>query len=248
MKRYLLMAVAIACVYFCIEGCNNPFDNNNDDNNKRTKDTSYNPTIDPANFVSQITNEYLPLIPGTIYIYQGETEDGVENGKVVVTHETKTILGVVCTVVADTVWLENSLIEATFDWYTQDIDGNVWYFGEDSKQFENGVFEGTEGSWEAGVDDAKPGIVMEANPEVGDIYRQEYYFNNAEDMAEVLALDENATVPYGSFTGCLKTKDYTPLESDVAEHKYYAPNIGVVLEVTVKGGSDRNELISITTE
>lgn len=210
---------------------------------------TYNPIIDPADFVAEIDNPYFPLKPGTTFIYQVETEDETERNEVYVTHQTREILGVTCTTVKDSVWDEDDeLVEETYDWYAQDKDGNVWYFGEDSKAYENGVVVSTAGSWQAGVDGANPGIIMKANPQIGDSYRQEYYKGEAEDMAEVLSLSETASVPYGSFTDCLKTKEWTPLEPDVVAHKYYAPDVGFVMEVMVQGGSERVKLTDIRTE
>jgi hypothetical protein len=208
----------------------------------------YAPIIDPANFVEGIDNQYLPWTPGTTFIYEGETEDGLERIEVYVTHETRQILGVDCVVVRDTVWVDGELVEDTFDWYAQDRDGNVWYMGEDSKEFEDGEVVSSAGSWEAGVDGAQPGIIMEADPQIGDSYRQEYYAGEAEDMAEVLSLTESASVPYGSFDNLLMTNEWTPLEPGVAEHKYYAPGVGLILEVLVEGGSERVELVDIVTE
>jgi len=211
-------------------------------------DETYDPIIKPADFVAVITNQYLPLIPGTTFIYEGDDDGEHERNEVYVMHETKEILGVTCTIVKDTVWVDGELAEETLDWYAQDQAGNVWYFGEDSKEIENGIVVSTEGSWEAGVDGAKPGILMEGNPQIGDTYRQEYYWGEAEDMAEVLSLSESVTVSYGSYTNCLQTKEWNPLESGTSEHKYYAPGVGVVLEVMVEGGNGRVELISVTTE
>ncbi len=208
---------------------------------------AYNPEIDPANFVAVIDNPYF-LIPGATYIYEGETEEGLERIEVKILGETRVVMGVTTTVVRDTVYLDGELIEDTFDWFAQDKDGNVWYFGEDTKEYENGVVVSTHGAWEAGVDGALPGIVMPANPQVGQAYRQEYYVGEAEDMAEVLSLSESETVPYGSFDNLLMTKDWTPLEPGVAEHKYYAPGVGLILEVQVEGGSGRIELIEVQKE
>jgi hypothetical protein len=165
-----------------------------------------------------------------------------------VTREIRQVMGVPCVVVRDVVTVEGELIEETFDWYAQDKAGNVWYFGEEAKEYENGVAVSTGGSWEAGVDGAMPGMIMRADPQVGDRYRQEYYEGEAEDMAEVLGLNESASVPYGSFSELLMTKDWTPLEPDFAEHKYYARGIGLVLEVIVEGGSGRVELVEIRTD
>jgi len=209
--------------------------------------TSYDPVIDPQNFSGPIDNPYFPLVPGTTFLYEGVSEDGPERNEMTVTNDTKVIMGVACVVVWDRVWLTGDLVEETYDWYSQDNDGNVWYFGEDSKELANGVVVSTEGSWEAGVDGAKPGIVMLAEPKIGDEYRQEYYKGEAEDMAEVLALDVTVTVPYGSYVNCLQTKDWTPLEKDVAEQKFYASGIGLVEEFVVEGGTGQMKLVSITT-
>ncbi len=122
----------------------------------------------------------------------------------------------------------------------------IWV--EDSTEYEDGKAVSTEGSWEAGVDGAKPGIIMMAYPVVGVVYRQEYYKGEAEDKAEVLSLNESVTVPFGSYDNCLRTRDWNPLDMETIEEKYYAPGIGIVQEVMVKGGDERVVLIDITTE
>ena len=204
------------------------------------------PKFDPCNFSNDgiVNNTYYTLTPGTTFTYEGETEDGHEKNIVIVTNQTREILGVNATVVWDRVWLEDELIEETFDWFAQDKEGNVWYLGEDSKEYENGEVTTTEGSWEAGVDGAKPGINMEADPQIGDRYKQEYYVGHAEDQAEVVSLNETVTVPFGTFTNCLQTSDSTPLEPTTGdEDKYYCTDVGgVVLEVAIESG-ERSELI-----
>ncbi len=209
-------------------------------------DGPYNPVIDPAHFVEGVDNPYFPLIPGTTLIYEGTTEDGTEHIEVSVTDETRKILGVDCVVVHDTASVDGVLVEDTYDWYAQDMDGNVWYMGEDTRAYHEGTVS-TAGSWEAGVDGAKPGIVMQAALQIDQPYRQEYYAGEAEDMAQVLSLTESVNVTYGSYDHLLMTKEWSPLEPDVTEHKYYAEGIGLVLEETVQGGSDRTELINIVT-
>ena len=206
---------------------------------------SYSPRVDPADFTTQIDNPYLPLVPGRRWVYRGRSDEGEERDVVEVTRRTREVMGVRTVVVRDRVWLEDELLEDTFDWYAQDRNGNVWYFGEETKEFDHGRVS-TEGSWEAGVDGAEPGIAVPAHPEVGDRYRQEYLPGVAEDMVEVLSVDERAQVPAGAFDHLLMTKDFTPLEPDVVEHKYYARGIGVVSEVVVQGGSERVELVSVT--
>lgn len=201
-------------------------------------------SIDPADFSGTVDNPYFLLEPGTTYVY--ESEDGTTRIEVVVTSETKVIQGVTCVVVRDTVTEDGALVEDTFDWYAEDNEGNVWYFGEDTKEYEDGEVVSTAGSWQAGMSGAVPGIIMEADPKVGDRYQQEYLKGEAEDMAEVLAVDESVSVPFGSFTDVLKTKEWTPLEPAVEEEKLYAPGVGLVKVEVVKGGSGIEQLIQVS--
>ena len=135
---------------------------------------------------------------------------------VIVTNTTKLIAnGVTARVVRDTVTLDGEIVEDTFDWYAQDNDGNVWYLGEDTAEFEDGEISSTAGSFEAGVDGALPGIVMPANPTPGMKYRQEYYEGEAEDNGEVLSVNEMADVPFGHFDELVLTKDTIAIEPDV---------------------------------
>ena len=206
----------------------------------------YRPEIDPADFGGVIDNPYLPCAPGASWTYEG-TEDGeTEHIEITVTPERKAIMGISATVVRDTVSVEGEVIEDTFDWFAQDRVGNVWYLGEDSKEYENGEVVSTEGSWEAGVDGALPGIVMQANPETGQAYRQEYYAGEAEDLAEVIRLDGRESVPLGDFDQLVVIKEWNPLEPEVVEEKYFAPGTGLVLEVKTQGGEGRVELIEQT--
>lgn len=207
----------------------------------------YAPKVDPANFVERVDNPFFPLEPGTMFVFEGETEDGVERVEDYVTRDTKEVLGVKCVVLRDRVTVDGELVEETLDWFAQDREGNVWYFGEETKDYENGEVVSTAGSFEAGKNGAKPGIVMKANPRVGDSYRQEQYEGEAVDVAEVLSLSERVSVPYGSFDNVLLTKDWNPLQPDVLEHKYYAPGVGPIGSVEVVGGPERVELVEIRT-
>jgi len=210
------------------------------------EEVRYNPEIDPDHFVDFVDNTYFPLTPGTTLIYEKETEDGLEHIEVTATHNTVEILGVECIVVRVIVYLDGVKIEDTFDWYAQDIYGNVWYFGEKSMEFEDGELLGFAGSWISGENGAYPGIIMKAVPEVGDVYRQEFLLGEAEDAGEVLAVDEEVTIGLGTFLHCVRTRDFTPLEPGVNEHKSYAPGIGVILEVDLETG-EQAELIEIIT-
>lgn len=213
--------------------------------NERQIDINYNPVINPENFVDNVTNIYFPLNIGTVFTYQSQTEDGLETIVVTVLSDKKTVAGVSCTVVRDVVSLDGQVIEDTNDWYAQDTDGNVWYMGEDVSNYENGVLVDHEGSFEAGVDGAKAGIIMMANPVLEMPYRQEYYFNKAEDWGKVVAKSVTVTTTYGTFNNCLKTADWNALEPDAPmEFKYYAPNVGVVKE-EIEGSTEYVDLISI---
>ncbi|WP_440948347.1 hypothetical protein ACSAZL_09020 [Methanosarcina sp. T3] len=208
----------------------------------------YSPVINPDDFVEVIDNPYFPLTPGTTFVYEGESEGEPIRDEVYVTNETRMVMGVTTIVVRDREFEDGELAEETFDWYAQDKDGNVWYFGEDSREYDEGEVVSTEGSWEAGVNGAQPGIIMKGNPQVGDTYRQEYLVGEAEDMAEVISLNESVSVLYGSFEDCLKTKEWTPLEPGIEENKYYAHGTGLLLEMTVKGEAEKLELVDIITE
>jgi hypothetical protein len=200
--------------------------------------------LDPADFVPQIDNPYWPMAPGSRWVYrETDGEGGKQRVEVAVTDRAKSILGIRATVVHDVVSEDGQLVEDTFDWYAQDKWGNVWYMGEDTKEYEEGKVVSTEGSWEAGVDGAQAGIIMPAELEVGTVYRQEYYEGEAEDAGEILSLDEQVHVPYGSFAGVLMTKDSNLLDPDALEHKFYAQGVGPVLAVQVSGGAGREELL-----
>jgi hypothetical protein len=201
--------------------------------------------LDPADFVAEIDNPYWPMKPGNRWVYNETDAEGNEmQVEVTVTNDKKNIVGISATVVHDIVTQDGSVKEDTLDWYAQDVDGNIWYLGEDTKEYEDGVVVSTEGSWETGVDGAQAGILVPANPEVGMTYRQEYLAGEAEDRAKVLSLDQHVEVPYGSFDGCLQTEDTTSLDPDVLEHKYYCRDVGPVLAIDVASGVGREELVT----
>jgi hypothetical protein len=202
--------------------------------------------IDPGDFVSEIDNPFFPLEPGTTFIYEGESE-GVPTREVVeVTRDTKEILGVTTTVVHALAYEDGVLIEETFDWYAQDKDGNVWYFGEDTRELdEDGNVISTEGAWEAGVNGAEAGIIMLADPKKGDRYQQENAPDVAEDMAQVVGFEDSVCVPYGCFDNVLVTREWTPLERGVVENKYYAEGVGFIFSEMTKGGEERLELVRV---
>jgi hypothetical protein len=205
------------------------------------------PAPAPKPFVEHVDNPWFPLVPGTTYVYRG-MKDGEPSREVLrVTHRTKVIQGVRCTVLEDRLFLSGRLEERTTDWYAQDVKGNVWYFGEVTAELDKrGRVKSREGSWQAGVDGAKAGIFMPAEPKVGESFRQEYYEGHAEDHFRVEDLAASVSVPYTSSKEALLTKEWTPLEPRVVDHKYYVRGIGTVKEQSVKGGDELNELVSVT--
>ena len=259
MRRFLCMAV-VSCLAL-VAGCGS--DDKSDSNTTATQTTQTQTTdtqtttatklphgsepvkLDPADFTTKIDNPYYPLAPndqpGRKWTYDSTDEHIV----VTVTGQTKDIQGITARVITDVVTSRNGggFVEVTKDWYAQDNDGNVWYLGEDTKEYENGKVASTKGSWEHGVNGAYGGIIMPADPQPGQTYRQEYYKGEAEDRAKVVTLDAKVTVPFGTFDNALKTADSSPLEPGAVEFKYYAKGVGHVLRTSEDGGG-REELIS----
>lgn len=207
-------------------------------------DLNYMSHIYPANFVNTINNPFLPITVGSIYTYTSETDQGKERGEVEVLTETRVVMGITCTVVRDRVSLNSEIVEDTYDWFAQDKDGNVWYFGERVDNYVNGVVDNHYGSWEAGVSGAEPGIMMLGNIVLGLHYRQEYYVGEAEDEGEVTSKNETVTVPSGTFTGCIKIKETNPLDPNFLEYKYYASGVGLLKVEKIADPIEVEELIS----
>ncbi|GIG20023.1 hypothetical protein Cch01nite_07470 [Cellulomonas chitinilytica] len=204
--------------------------------------------LDPADFTVDISNPYWPMAVGDRWVYR-ETDDEGGDLRVEVTVLDRTVtvaLGIEARVVHDLVTDGGAAVEDTYDLYAQDATGNVWYLGEDTKEYENGAVVSTSGSWEAGVDGASPGVVVPARPRPGTEYRQEHLAGEAEDQAVVLSVDEAVQTPVGAYTGALLTRDTTPLEPDVAELKLYAPGVGPVMTVQIAGGTGREVLVETT--
>jgi len=206
----------------------------------------YDPSVDPADFVASVDNPLWPLKPGTAFHYVGTRGKTSQNDDELVTKQTKRILGIRCTVVRDTVSEHGLPIERTLDFYAQDKDGNVWYLGEDSFERQHGRFAKASDSWRSGVDGAKPGIIMPADPRPGDRYRQEYYPpGEALDEAHVLGTRGPVKVPYGRFKQALVTSEFSPLEPQT-EQKYYVTGVGEIAERVVKGHHEAFQLVRVT--
>jgi hypothetical protein len=199
--------------------------------------------LDPADFTTEIDNPYWPISLGKRWVFTSSDERIV----VTRTNRKKKVAAIDAVVLTDVVTSNDGgdYVEITEDWYAQDKDGNVWYLGEATKEYENGKVASTKGSWEHGVNGAYAGIMIPADPKPGLVYRQEYYKGEAEDQAKVVRLDAKGRVPFGAFENALETEDTTPLEPDVVERKFYARHVGPVLRTTAEGGG-REELISFT--
>jgi hypothetical protein len=250
--RYIT-AIAAALVMLVATGCNANAvsDHSQRSGSPRDLPQGAEPVeLDPKSFTTRIDNPYWPMDPGTRWTYRETDQEGAEL-KVVVTvsDRTKEIAnGVTARVVRDTVTEDGEIVEDTFDWYAQDKEGNIWYLGENTAEFENGKLVTKEGSFEAGVDGALPGIIMPADPRDGMQYRQEYYKGEAEDNGEILSTDEMVQVPSGQYDKALLTKDTITIEPNVLEYKLYARGVGPVLTLGVSGGpGSREELINLDT-
>ncbi len=206
---------------------------------------------EPANppakrWATRIDNPWFPLQPGTTFVYRGVKDGQPSRDVFTITNRKKLIRGADCTVVADRLYLRGRLAERTTDWYAQDVHGNVWYFGEETAELDKkGRVTSTEGSWQAGVGGARAGIYMPAHPRVGQAFRQEYYKGHAEDHFRVLSLSATVRVPYTASKRALLTKEWTPLEPGVVDHKLYVRGIGMVEEGNVKGGDERAVLVAL---
>jgi hypothetical protein len=207
---------------------------------------SYHPVVHPADFSADVTNVWFPLRPGTTYLYTG-TKDGKKALDVFqVSSATKEIDGVVTRVVNDRLFLSNTLEERTTDYYAQDRCGNVWYFGEDTATLDsNGNVTDRSGSFRAGVNGAQPGVYVQARPQIGRWFRQEWYRGQAEDRFRALSTSASVTVRHGSFRNVLRTEERTDLEPGVVDNKYYVRGLGVVRELAVKGGTEVLQLVDV---
>jgi hypothetical protein len=207
----------------------------------------YSVEIDPQGFVETIDNPYMPFTLGSSWRLEGMSEDGRETDTITVLDQTREVMGVTTTVVRDVVKLEGSLVEKTWDWFAQDLRGNVWYFGEDTAEYEDGKLVSRAGSWEAGVDGALPGIVMPADPVVNEATRQEFYSGEAEDMGWVVQTGLSTDVPAGSYDDVIRVLEWSPLEPKIVGQKLFAPGVGIVSEHDLSGGLENFQLVEFSS-
>lgn len=242
------VALALLLPLLLAAGCGGDGGDRAEDGGTRLPQGAEPVDLDPEDFTVDIDNPHWPMSPGARWAYrERDGEGGVQRVVVTVTNRTKRIGdGIEARVVHDVVSQDGEPVEITDDWYAQDSDGNVWYLGERTAEYERGKAVSRAGSWEAGVDGAQPGIVMPAEPRPGMAYRQEHYAGEAEDRARVLSVDEQAEVPWAHFAHVVLTKELTPLEPKVLEYKLYAQGVGPVLTLDVSGAAGREELVSFT--
>jgi hypothetical protein len=206
----------------------------------------YHPQISAADFSPNVDNPWFPLPRGRTFVYSGITDGRPALDLVTPTSRTKVIAGVTARVVQDRVYLGNRLSERTSDYYAQDRCGNVWYFGEDTAELDRrGRVKTREGSWLSGKKGAEPGVIMQAQPELGRRFRQEWLAGHAEDQFRAVSLTARVKVPFGSFHNVLRTEETSPLEPRVLDNKFYARGVGQVVERTVKGGREELRLVEI---
>ena len=244
MRRYIALPIALGLVAVAA-ACGGSSQSTSGLPSGSTPVTATAP--DASNFDGHVVdNQWFPLVPGMTWAYRG-VKDGQPSREIMVaTSQTKTIQGVPCTVVSDKLYLSGALEERTLDYYAQDKDGNVWYFGEDTAELKpDGSVKSTEGTWLSGRDGAEAGIFMPADPQVGQSFRQEYYKGQAEDHFRILSLNEQVKTPGATSDQAMLTMEWTPLEPNVIDHKYYVQGIGTVLEQTAKGPLERNTLVAV---
>src|SRR5262252_1394800 len=208
--------------------------------------TSYAPVLDPAHFVAVIDNPYFPLPIGRTLVYTGVKDGQTQTDTVTVTDQKKVILGITATVVSDIATHDGTVLERTFDFYAQDGQGNVWYLGEDTTAFLPNGKTDTSGSFLAGVDGAQPGIIMEADPQIPDAYRQECAAGQAEDTAWVVGTSGSVDVPFGKVRNVLTTLEATQIEAGAYDEKIYGPGIGIVSEKSLTGAAEFAQLVSVS--
>lgn len=207
---------------------------------------SYHPVLDPGHFVGHVDNPLFPLPVGRVLVYRGIKDGRTQIDTVTVTDRTKVIEGIAATAVTDVARHGSTLLERTTDWYAQDDRGNVWYLGEATRAYAPDGTIDTSGSWKAGMNGAKPGLIMEATPEPPDAYRQECLSGEAMDTAWVVSRGGSVRVPFGRLHRVLRTLEFTQLEPGTVDEKLYAPGLGIVLERTMAGGNEYAKLIRVT--
>jgi hypothetical protein len=245
MRKGPIAALALAGAAIVLAACGNDGDGSDGGSSLPIGSEAVN--LDPAEFTTEITNPYWPMRVGSRWVYRESDPKGDMRVVVTVTDRTKRIAnGVEARVVHDEVSRDGEPVEVTDDWYAQDADGNLWYLGEDTAEYEDGKVVSREGSFEAGANGAEAGVIMPADPRTGLTYRQEYLKGEAEDFASVLGFATQVEVPAGRYDDVLQTEDVNPLgEPQQVENKFFAKDVGPLLTIDL-AGPGREELVSYT--
>ena len=238
----ILAIIAVILIVYFSSGKNNK---NPQNLPNQTSNSDYNPQIVPADFTTNITNQFFKLPVGRKLHYEEQTADGLEKIVIEIMPQTRILMGVNTILYHDTVTVDAVVVEDTKDYLAQDKAGNVWYFGEEVDNYENGKLKDHAGSWLAGTDGAKPGIWIKGEHKVGDSYRQEYYKGQAEDMRDVVAVNQTVTTKLKTYTDCVKVYDWTPLDSKSKENKYYCPEVGALVVNENVTTSEKAELVKV---
>jgi hypothetical protein len=202
--------------------------------------------LNPANFSTKIDNPYFPLPVGRTLVYRGVKDGKSQRDTVTVTNRTRVLEGIRARVVSDVARHRGHLLEKTSDYYAQDKQGNVWYLGEDTAAYLPNGHVDRSGSWHSGVQDAEPGLIMEAHPRIPDAYRQEYSVGQAEDTAWIVDRGRTVKVPYGTLHNTLTSLEATRIEPGAYDKKIYAPGIGIAQERAITGGPEFATLVSVS--
>jgi hypothetical protein len=230
---YASLALAAACLFSATQAM---------------ADQAYQPEINPADFSAKVDNPLFNLPVGKLMVYEAKTEEGLERVEIRIRKDSRKIMGVDTLIYNDRVFLDGMLVEETNDYLAQHKDGSVWYFGEAVDNYEDGKFVDHKGGWIGGEDDAFPGIWIKGTPVVGDSYRMEYQKGKAEDMAKVVDTGLTIKVAAGTFKDCIKVYEWTPLEADSREHKYYCPGAGGQILSEHLTEKTRVELVKVAVE
>jgi len=199
------------------------------------------PDIEFARFALGVKHVNMHLVPGNNWDYESTTAAGLERTRVEVLLDERTFPEVAATTVETSVMLADVPLRDSTDWFAEDNTGAVWQFGKDACDYQNGECVSNAGSWEWSGGDARPGIVLPANPEVGKTpHYQVYWKDHVEDVGEVIAVGESVSVPGGDFKNCVKIRQTSNLDSTIEQIKYYCPIVGLTL---IEDGDVRVELM-----
>lgn len=191
--------------------------------------------LEDCNLTPNGSNSYFILEPGYQLVLEGQ-EDGAQiQLKISVLNETKIVNGIEARVVEEEETEDGEVVEISKNWFVVCKPVNdIFYLGEEVDIYEDGKIVNHEGAWEAGINDARLGMIMPGKAELGSKYYQEVAPNVAEDRAEIVGLDKVIDTPAGKFEKVLETEETNALNPDEKESKFYAPRVGLIQEETLK--------------